>query len=172
MRFYFITIAILLLIGAGCATTQRAEPPADIETTNDGTTTVTTDDGASIEFQTGSSTTTQDINQTATTTDDYEVPVIDVILGGQANVEVNMEVNNYSFSPSTITAKPGDKIKITFSKSTGFHTFTIDALELNHSIAQGESLIITAPSQPGQYPYYCDIGSNRELGMKGTLIVQ
>ena len=83
-----------------------------------------------------------------------------------------MELDNFSIAPSSITVAPGDKVSLTFTKVTGFHTFVIDALGINFSASQDEKLNFSAPSQPGRYPYYCDIGSHRSFGMEGVLIVE
>jgi plastocyanin len=172
MRYSIPLLLIIVLLGAGCSqTAQEVQPQADVEVNSDGTTTIT-DEGVAIEFTTQEDSTTQSVGSETTITEENGIPVYEITLGGETDVKVDMEVSNFAFNPSVITTKPGDKVKVTFSKSTGFHTFTIDELDLNYSIAQGESLTFTAPSQPGQYPYYCDIGSNREAGMIGTLIVQ
>jgi hypothetical protein len=41
-------------------------------------------------------------------------------------------------------------------------------------LAKGEDgyFVFTAPTQPGAYQFWCDVGSHRHLGMTGTLTVQ
>ena len=63
-------------------------------------------------------------------------------------------------------------MKITFTKNAGFHTFVIDEADVNFSISEGEALTFSVPSEPGEYPFYCSIGSHRSFGMEGTLIVE
>ncbi|TAL49776.1 hypothetical protein EPN81_04750 [Patescibacteria group bacterium] len=162
MKYLLPIFAIVALVGAGCtqaSTTQEAEievaeqpSPVTIEVTAN---------GEAVVSQEGE-----------TTTDENGVPVTEVILGEPADVVVEMEVANFSFTPNAITASPGDEIEITFTKNTGFHTFAIDEIDLEFAVAQGESLIFTAPSEPGSYAFYCSIGSHRSQGMVGTLIVK
>ena len=80
---------------------------------------------------------------------------------------------NFSFSPSTITVKKGDKVKITFINGGGFHDWKIDALNVATKQIQGgaqEVLEFTA-NTVGSFEYYCSVGQHRAMGMKGTLTV-
>ncbi len=104
--------------------------------------------------------------------EDDGVQVMEVVLGGSADVNLDMVSGNFFFEPSVINAAPGESIKITFTENSGFHTFVIDELQLSFAITAGEALKFTAPTEPGSYSFYCDIGSHRAFGMEGTLIVQ
>ena len=42
--------------------------------------------------------------------------------------EFTVSGQNFSFEPSSITVKKGDKVKITFKNTQGFHDFRIDEL--------------------------------------------
>lgn len=87
-------------------------------------------------------------------------------------LSVNMASANFSFSPKTIEAKPGQQVDITFTSNEGFHTIVIDAVNFKQTVESGETVSFTAPTAPGSYPYYCDVGSHRMKGMEGTLIVK
>ncbi|MBI4592131.1 cupredoxin domain-containing protein [Candidatus Uhrbacteria bacterium] len=166
MKYFLSLFAILALAGAGCtqvSTTQDTEVEAEAEVAAE-TTPVTievTTDGEAVVAQEGE-----------TTIDENGIPVTEIILGAEPDVEVSMEVVNFSFTPNVINASPGDRVSVTFSKNTGFHTFTIDEVGLEFAIAQGEVLNFTAPDEPGSYPFYCSIGSHRTMGLEGTLIVE
>lgn len=103
--------------------------------------------------------------------------VIDVV-GIQANTEadvtvdltVSMDAGNFFFAPTTISAEAGQTVHVKINASSGTHTFVIDALGLKKMVRAGETITFTAPAA-GSYEYYCDIGSHRAMGMKGTLIV-
>ncbi|MEK7140334.1 MAG: hypothetical protein AAB815_00960, partial [Patescibacteria group bacterium] len=41
--------------------------------------------------------------------------------------EFTISGKNFSFTPSTITVQKGDRVKITFENTAGFHDFKIDA---------------------------------------------
>ncbi len=182
MRYSLSLLALLALLGAGCATEtpsssqDKALPDksaTDVETGDDGTVDVTTQDGitAVLGQKNDSNPSQEESEEQATQTEDG-VPLTEVMLGEEPDVKVDVEMGNYFVTPSTITVKPGAKVGITFTKVTGIHTFVIDALNLNFSPSKGERLNFTAPSQPGKYPYYCDIGSHRSFGLEGTLIVE
>lgn len=161
-------MALVALAGAGCAqvsTTAEADVEAGAEVgTTEESAPVTIEisaDGEAIVAQEGE-----------TTIDENGVPVTEIILGAEADVEVNMETANFSFTPNVINASPGDRVSVTFTKNSGFHTFTIDEAGVEFAIAEGEKLNFTAPDAPGSYPFYCSIGSHRSMGMEGTLIVK
>ncbi|MDP2625230.1 MAG: S-layer homology domain-containing protein [Candidatus Peregrinibacteria bacterium] len=86
-------------------------------------------------------------------------------------VEVSMEAVNYTFAPDTITAEPGQTVTITFDVVEGSHTFAIDEIELDESVTQDGTVTFTAPSEAGDYEFYCSVGNHREAGMVGTLTV-
>lgn len=85
---------------------------------------------------------------------------------------VSMESGNFFFSPSSIAAEPGQTVVITIEQNAGTHTLVIDEIGYKSGVSIGDVLTFTAPTDPGSYAYYCDVGSHRALGMEGTLIVQ
>lgn len=168
MKYFLSLLAIVALAGAGCAqvsttTEVDVEAGAQVGTTEESTpvTIEVTADGEAVVAQEGE-----------TTIDENGIPVTEIILGAEADVEVNMEAANFSFTPNVINASPGDRVNVTFTKNSGFHTFTIDEADVEFAIAEGEKLNFTAPDAPGSYPFYCSIGSHRAQGMEGTLIVE
>lgn len=165
MNKYLLLFPAILLIGAGCAPQTQVKTQAQVSTQPPALEKTTESNEAGITFEN-----IEEKNGETKTTD--EVPVVDIVLGGEVDQTISMEAGNFSFSPNTINAKPGDKIKITFTKNIGFHTFVIDEIEVKHAIKQGESLIFTAPSTPGSYAFYCDVGSHKTNGMEGVLIVK
>jgi len=88
--------------------------------------------------------------------------------------EFTITGKNFAFTPSTITVKQGDKVKITFNNINGFHNFAIDEYgiaTLQKQSPDTEVLEFTA-DKAGSFEYYCAVGSHRAMGMKGTLIVE
>ncbi|MBI2475351.1 cupredoxin domain-containing protein [Candidatus Uhrbacteria bacterium] len=163
MKKYLLILFTLALIGAGCTAT----PTKDTQTTkenkqtsaNSNSQTVITDNGVEATFE------TEPIKN-----DDEKI--VDVVLGSPAEVNVDMEASNFALTPNTISAAPGQKIKITFTKNSGFHTFVIDDIDLKFAIKEGEALTFSAPTTPGTYAFYCDVGSHRANGMEGMLVVK
>ena len=160
----------LLLIGAGClqsaATTSSALPTTDV--VPEGDSKVAMPDVHPDETR-KKEVVDSDVQADASTS----APAIatDPTLAFKG-VTLDMEAGNYFFSPATIKAQVGDPITITFTKSSGAHTFVIDEIGLEENIAVGSTINFKAPSVPGRYPYYCNIGPHRTLGMEGVLVVE
>ncbi|MHA6763681.1 cupredoxin domain-containing protein [Streptacidiphilus sp. PAMC 29251] len=78
-------------------------------------------------------------------------------------------IDNFKFSPATLTVKPGQKVTVVNKDSTT-HTVTATAGKAfdTGDIASGASGSFTAPSAPGSYPYDCTI----HQFMHGTLTVK
>ena len=91
---------------------------------------------------------------------------------GSGILEVSMEAGNFFFSPDVIAAEPGQEIELTFESNSGTHTFVIDEIGFSTGVSVNKTVTFIAPTDPGSYAYYCDVGSHRALGMEGTLIVQ
>jgi heme/copper-type cytochrome/quinol oxidase subunit 2 len=73
-----------------------------------------------------------------------------------------------------IKVKVGQKIKIEFTSTEGFHDFVIDELEAKTAkVTSGESTSVEfVANQAGTFSYYCSVGKHRDFGMEGTFIVE
>jgi plastocyanin len=97
-----------------------------------------------------------------------------VSTGTQSVKEFLVTGENFSFKPNLITVKKGDKVKITFKNTAGFHDFVIDEYGASTKQTQApttEVLEFTA-DKIGTFEYYCSVGSHRTMGMVGTLKVE
>lgn len=93
---------------------------------------------------------------------------------GSTIKEFVVDGQNYSFSPSMITVKKGDTVKLTFKNIGGFHDFVIDEFAASTkriNTGQEETIQFVA-DKTGLFEYYCSVGSHRAMGMKGTLVVE
>ncbi len=87
---------------------------------------------------------------------------------------------NPALSPSTLRVVTGAVINATFTNDDANllvnHNWVIDEINgaQSETIAPGDSTTFsfTAPTEPGQYTYYCNIGDHRDRGMVGTLTVE
>lgn len=88
--------------------------------------------------------------------------------------EFTVSGDNFSFVPSTITVKKGDKVKITFVNSAGFHDFVIDEYSVASKKTQSPTTEVLEfmADKVGSFEYYCSVGSHRAMGMKGALVVE
>lgn len=86
------------------------------------------------------------------------------------NSEAAITIQNFAFSPNTVTVKPGEKITVT-NKDTVGHTVTSDdGTSFDTGIlGQGQSATITAPTKPGTYGFNC---TPHQTSMTGTLTVE
>lgn len=82
--------------------------------------------------------------------------------------------SNFAFAPNTLSVKKGDKVKITFVNSGGFHDLKIDELNVATKKIQGgaQEVVEFTADKIGSFEYYCSIGEHRAMGMKGTLTVE
>ncbi len=88
--------------------------------------------------------------------------------------EFTVTGKNFSFDPSIITVKKGDKVKITFNNTQGFHNFVIDEFGVATKQVQSPDTEVLEfiADKVGSFEYYCAVGSHRAMGMKGTLKVE
>lgn len=88
--------------------------------------------------------------------------------------EFTVRGDNFSFDPETIKVNKGDKVKITFINSEGFHDWVVDEFgaATKQTQAPTTEVIEFVADKTGSFEYYCSVGSHRAMGMKGTLIVE
>jgi plastocyanin len=87
-------------------------------------------------------------------------------------VEFTVEGKNFAFTPSLLSVKKGDTVKITFKNTGGFHDFVIDEFNVRtKQLQSGEETVEFVADKAGQFEYYCSVGQHRAMGMKGTLTV-
>lgn len=81
---------------------------------------------------------------------------------------------NFAFSQTELRVNVGDTVVINFSSTDGFHDWVIDEFDAQTDrVNTGESASVTfVADRAGEFEYYCSVGSHRELGMVGTLIVE
>ncbi len=82
--------------------------------------------------------------------------------------------NNFSFSPSNIKVKRGDTVRIVFQSQGGNHDWVIDEFAARTRVlnsGQSETIEFVA-DESGSFEYYCSVGTHRQMGMKGTLVVE
>jgi plastocyanin len=153
MRRFLVLAAALVVLGGGCAG-------------------ATSEDTASEQAAPASSAAATSKPSTTSGEAPAAISASVTIGSGVEPLAVSMVADNFSFRPTTITAKPGQVVDLTISSNTGFHTFVIDAINLKETTKSGEVITFTAPLTPGSYEFYCDVGSHQAQGMEGVLIVE
>lgn len=77
----------------------------------------------------------------------------------------------YAFSPSEMTFKVGETVNFTLTSETEFHTFTVDDLDIDASVDEGQTIVISFTfDEAGTFDLICipHLGN----GMLGTITVQ
>lgn len=84
---------------------------------------------------------------------------------------ISVTLANLKFVPSNLTIKAGKNYKLTIV-SNGPHTYTIDKLGINFSVAAGQTKAFDLKvDKKGTYEVYCATPGHKEGGMVGKLIV-
>ena len=80
----------------------------------------------------------------------------------------------FSFTPTEIRVKKGDTVRIVFKNNQGNHDWTIDEFNARTPVigAGSTATVQFVANKTGSFEYYCSVGNHRQLGMKGTLIVE
>lgn len=104
---------------------------------------------------------------TSTTT-----PSAETQAGGR---EITIIGTEFSFNPSSVSVKAGEKVKITFQNNgRTSHNLTLDKLGVETKTISGgktDTIEFTAPSS-GSYSFFCSISGHRASGMEGSLKVE
>lgn len=155
----FATVALVLLLGAGCA--QGVEDVADGADS-------AMNETANANIAVGEPNPSSEGN----TNDDMKPD--DAAPTEEANVKTfTVTGENFSFEPSTLTVKKGDTVRVVFKNEDGFHDFVIDELNVATKQIQGgsEETVEFVADKVGTFEYYCSVGKHRDMGMKGILTV-
>lgn len=88
--------------------------------------------------------------------------------------EFTVNGSNFKFMPAEIRVKQGDTVRITFKNDGGTHDFRLDEFQVATKVIQGgqQETVEFVADTTGQFEYYCGVGQHRQMGMKGTLIVE
>jgi plastocyanin len=80
-----------------------------------------------------------------------------------------IDLENFAFGPETVTANRGKVSLYVTNNDSVRHTFTVDELGVDQSIAPGQSRQIRFDAESGTFRFYC---KPHEPGMEGELKVQ
>ena len=88
---------------------------------------------------------------------------------------VPVTMTDFNFEPETLSVEGGSTVVVR-NDDPFVHTFTVDALDVAETVTPGSEALITIPSEPGTYVFYCephtsDADDPTEDDMAGTLRV-
>lgn len=91
-----------------------------------------------------------------------------------AGAPITVEGGMFYYEPNVIRVKKDQAVKIVFNNKEGVHDFVIDELEVKtKTIQAGQSETVEfIATEAGTFEFYCSVGNHRQMGMKGTLIVE
>ena len=87
---------------------------------------------------------------------------------------IEITVDNWSFSPATITAKKGEKVEIKLVGTDGAHSFAVPALSINTPVSAGETKTVMLPTgEAGTFEFLCRIPCGEgHKDMRGTIVIE
>jgi len=92
---------------------------------------------------------------------------------------VRVVAHSYWFEPNRVVVKAGVPVELTI-KNAAFmvpHNFTCTEPEADVIVSKdlgmfrGSKTVRFTPTTPGEYEFYCHVGSHAKKGMKGMLVV-
>lgn len=85
-----------------------------------------------------------------------------------------VEGGSFYFTPKEIKVNKGDTVKIVFKNVQGFHDWVLDEFNAKtKQIPAGETDEVTfVADKAGTFEFYCSVGTHRQQGMVGKLIVE
>ena len=162
------SLAVMLLLGAGCTTTGTVETTSDADTGMDSNATNTMMAGDTMNTNDD---TMIGMDASADVMGDAIEADVDVTAGEVK--EFIVTGGNFTFSPATMTVKKGDTVRVVFKNDEGFHDFVLDEFDVATKQIQGgsEETVEFVADKAGSFEYYCSVGKHRDMGMKGILTV-
>lgn len=103
--------------------------------------------------------------------------VLIFLLTGCTSVTENhfvIKATDFSFSPTEVAVSAGQTFFLELQSEVGKHNLVIEKTAFKTKVLnQGETEVLEVNiDQPGTYNFFCSVGSHRQLGMEGKLIVQ
>jgi plastocyanin len=88
--------------------------------------------------------------------------------------DIMVQGGDYYFKPNQLRVKKGDTVNIIFKNVDGTHDFVIDEFKIktNQITAGRQETVTFTADKAGTFEFYCSVGDHRQMGMKGTLIVE
>lgn len=87
---------------------------------------------------------------------------------------ITMETGSFFFKPTELRVEKDKPVKLVITNTGGIHDFVIDELGVKSKVVRdGENLeVVFTPNKTGTFEFYCSIANHRQMGMKGTIVVE
>lgn len=158
-KMLLISVLLMALVLTGCA---QSQPATDTNNEEMNETESTTE--MKLEAQTPPELTEAQTKQLEAGKADHETTTLTFDVTG----------GNFYYAPNEIRVKQGDTVKIIFTNAGGYHNFVLDEFNVKFGpINGGESKTVEfVADKIGAFEFYCSVGKHRQMGQKGTLIVE
>jgi len=92
---------------------------------------------------------------------------------------VTIRAHTYWFDPNRVVLKAGQQVELTVKNGAFFVPHNLTCFEkdagievsANTGMFMGKKTVRFTPTQPGEYEFFCHVGSHSKHGMKGTFVV-
>ncbi len=102
------------------------------------------------------------------------IPTAETVVSEGEVKEFVVNGNDFKFDVTEIRVKAGDKVRVVFKNTGGFHDFVLDEFAVKTAQLKdgAEETVEFVADVAGTFEYYCSVGKHREMGMVGKLIVE
>ncbi len=86
----------------------------------------------------------------------------------------NIAASSFKFSLSEMRVKKGDTVRINLTNTGGTHDLKIDEFNVatDKLTSGGSDTVEFVVNKTGTFEFYCSVGTHRQMGMRGNLIVE
>jgi plastocyanin len=75
----------------------------------------------------------------------------------------------------TLRVQQGDTVRIEFTSTDGFHDWVLDGFDAaTERVRPDDEMTVVefVADEVGTFSYYCSVGSHRQQGMEGIIVVE
>ncbi len=150
---YFLILVVVVLVGAGGWYVMQQQSP-------------TTEPAPEVSLPIATTTPAEVVTETPTASSTVSAP-------GTVQ-EIRVTGSNFAFDPKEIRVKEGTRVRLVFINATGTHDWVVDEFSARTKVLQGagSDTVEFVANKRGTFEYYCSVGTHRQMGMKGNLIVE
>ena len=163
MKKGWVTVIILIVLVGGLFLYKNSKSDGDGAMMGDSSTMPAGDSNVDEMMVGGDAMTDEGTMAGGDATIDLETPVKEFSISGK----------NFAFDTKVISVKKGDKVKVTFKSTDGFHDFVIEGYNVSTKRVQtGEETVVEfMTDKTGTFTFYCSVGNHRAQGMVGKFVV-
>ena len=167
-----IWVFVLILVIWWATTLFSGSDEQQAETSD----TATTSESADVEQDNDNSVPAAPVNNPGPASSAPGAATVDSTPTRRAPTALTFDIvgSDFEFSQKVIKVVKGDYVTINFSSSANFHDLVIDEYDVSTSrVKPGTpSSVSFVADKAGAFQFYCSVGSHKEKGMVGVLIVE